>query len=122
MDTGRVGYAVKHKMKLFAEPFERMKNGEKTIEVRLNDEKRQLLQVGDSITFYKLPEETEVVIVTVLELLPYKNFEELYSSTPFTAFGCAGRSMAWMLERTYAIYTPEQEAAYGALGIRIRVE
>ena len=31
---------MKHEMKLNNEPFERIKNGTKTIEMRLNDEKR----------------------------------------------------------------------------------
>ncbi|MBB1548964.1 MAG: DUF3850 domain-containing protein [Clostridiales bacterium] len=31
---------MKHEMKLNNEPFERIKNGTKTIELRLNDEKR----------------------------------------------------------------------------------
>jgi ASC-1-like (ASCH) protein len=29
--------------------------------------------------------------------------------------------MKWMLEKTYEIYTKEQEEKYGALGIRIEV-
>ena len=35
---------MKHEMKLNNGPFERIKNGTKTIELRLNDEKRQLLK------------------------------------------------------------------------------
>ena len=31
---------MKHEMKLNNEPFERIKNGTKTIELRVNDEKR----------------------------------------------------------------------------------
>ena len=38
-----------HEMKLNNGPFESIKNGTKTIELRLNDEKRQLLKVNDII-------------------------------------------------------------------------
>ena len=38
-----------HKMKLNESPFERIKNGTKTIEFRLYDEKRQQVKVGDKI-------------------------------------------------------------------------
>ena len=38
-------------MKLNNGPFERIKNGTKTIELRLNDEKRQLLKIKDLIEF-----------------------------------------------------------------------
>ena len=42
---------MKHEMKLNNGPFERIKNGTKTIELRLNDEKRQLLKIKDLIEF-----------------------------------------------------------------------
>ena len=38
-------------MKLQLNPFEKIQSGTKTIELRLNDEKRQLLSVGDKIEF-----------------------------------------------------------------------
>ena len=41
---------MKHEMKLNNGPFERIKNGTKTIELRLNDEKRQLLKIN--INYY----------------------------------------------------------------------
>ena len=40
-----------HNMKLNASPFEKIKNGTKTIELRLNDEKRQQVKTGDFIEF-----------------------------------------------------------------------
>ena len=42
-----------HEMKLNENPFERMKNGPKTIEFRLNDEKRKKIKIGEKITFSK---------------------------------------------------------------------
>ena len=38
-----------HKMNLAAEPFEQIASGRKTIEMRLLDEKRQKLMIGDLI-------------------------------------------------------------------------
>lgn len=38
-------------MKLNNDPFNRIKNGSKTIELRLNDEKRSKLKVNDFIEF-----------------------------------------------------------------------
>lgn len=37
---------MKHEIKLNNGPFELIKNGTKTIELRLNDEKRQLLKIN----------------------------------------------------------------------------
>ena len=44
-----------YKMKLNESPFERIKNGTKTIEFRLYDEKRQQVKVGDQIEFSTCP-------------------------------------------------------------------
>ena len=43
-----------HTMKLDAEPFEKIKNGSKTVELRLFDEKRQKIKPGDIIEFFVL--------------------------------------------------------------------
>ena len=42
---------MKHEMKLHNGPFEKIKSGTKTIKLRLNDEKRQLLKIKDIIEF-----------------------------------------------------------------------
>ena len=40
-----------HRMKLKKSPFMKIKNNKKTVELRLNDEKRQKEHVGDFIEF-----------------------------------------------------------------------
>lgn len=40
-----------NQMKLKAVPFEMIENGTKTVELRLNDKKRQQIRVGDCIQF-----------------------------------------------------------------------
>lgn len=42
---------MNHKMSLRNKPFNNIKSGTKTIELRLYDEKRKLISVGDIITF-----------------------------------------------------------------------
>ena len=106
-------------MTLFEESFNKIKNKQKSIEVRLNDDKRQNIRVGDLITFYKLTEKTERITVKVLEIYTFENFEKLYSEFNFSLFGCQGYEMKRMIDETYAIYTKEQEKRYGALGIKI---
>ena len=53
---------MRHTMKLKEDPFERMKNGTKTIEFRLYDEKRRKIKVGDEIEFFKLPKLQERIL------------------------------------------------------------
>ena len=43
---------MNHKMKLQPKYYDFILNGTKRIEIRLNDEKRKTIKVGDTITFY----------------------------------------------------------------------
>ena len=56
-----------HQMKLKNDPFERIKSGKKTIEIRLYDEKRRKIKENDYIEFTNL-EDGEVIKVKVIKL------------------------------------------------------
>ena len=43
-----------HEMKLHPAPFDLIKSGRKTVEMRLNDEKRQLVRIKDCIRFVNM--------------------------------------------------------------------
>ena len=45
-----------HEMKLKPQYFDMVISGTKIYEIRLNDEKRRLIEVGDKINFKKEPE------------------------------------------------------------------
>lgn len=68
---------MRYEMKLQSSPFNKIKDGSKTIELRLNDEKRRLLKVNDTIVFTNLStlEKMEVIIKN---LYYFNSFEELY--------------------------------------------
>ena len=55
-------------MKLHAKYFEKIKNNEKTFEIRLNDEKRNLLCLNDLIKFSNR-ENNEELIVKIINLV-----------------------------------------------------
>lgn len=113
-----------HEMKLFEQPFELIRQGSKVVEIRLNDEKRQQVRIGDRIIFSKLPDGKETLTVRVSGLLHYETFRQFYEDLPAGLFGYpvgSEKSVEEMLESTYTIYTREQEKKYGALGIRIQM-
>jgi ASC-1-like (ASCH) protein len=60
-----------HTIKLQPHPFDKIKEGSKTIEVRLFDEKRRAMQLGDTIEFRREPEQSETVTVEIIGLLNY---------------------------------------------------
>ena len=105
-----------HKMKLNESPFERIKNGTKTIEFRLYDEKRRKIKVGDQIEFSKLPDLQEKLLVEVIELYREDTFEKLFRKlyTDEEEIKRKTRSM-------YEIYSQEKEQQYGILGIKIKI-
>ncbi|MGM7700650.1 ASCH domain-containing protein [Pseudalkalibacillus sp. Hm43] len=110
-----------HKMSLYEEYFDLMESGHKTIEIRLNDEKRRRIQIGDTIEFTKLPDQDETLQVDVIKLKHYQTFNELYEDLPYSKMGCAGWTLQELVDGTYEIYTPEQEKQYGVLAIEVRV-
>ena len=56
---------MEHIMKLYESSFEELKTGKKKREYRLNDEKRRLVRIGDTIRFLKLPNLDEEFVVDV---------------------------------------------------------
>ena len=64
-------------MNLHFNPFKLIKEGRKTIELRLNDEKRQKISKGDTIEFTNI-KTLEKIDVIVLDKIVYESFEELY--------------------------------------------
>ena len=102
------------KMKLNESPFERMKNGTKTIEFRLYDEKRQQIKVGDQIEFSKTPDLQEKLLVDVVELYREDTFENLFRKLYNDEEEIKRKTKAM-----YEIYSPEKEKEYGIIGIKI---
>ena len=61
-------------MKLKQEPFEQIKSGVKIWEVRLNDDKRKTIHIGDRILFKKLPDLLEGVLTKVVDIKHFNHF------------------------------------------------
>ena len=105
-----------HQMKLNDDPFERIKNGTKTIEFRLYDEKRRKVKIGDKIEFSKLPDLQEKILVDVLDLYTEPSFEELFEKLYEDKEIAKQKANAM-----YEIYSPENEKKYGVVGIKIKL-
>ena len=106
-----------HKMGLYEEPFQSIVAVKKVIEIRLNDEKRQAVQVDDLIEFTNLSTD-EQVIVRVLERQAFNDFQSLYENVSLEQIDCIGWTMN-DLKATYTIYSRESEKQFGALALTI---
>ena len=109
---------VTHQMKLQSSPFEKIKNGAKTIEIRLNDEKRQMLKVGDEIEFSLMTDPAQTIKTEVVGLEKFPTFKEMFTAYPAEEYGGEGQD-EW--ELMYKYYSPEEESKYGVLAIRIKI-
>lgn len=109
---------MKHEMKLNNGPFMNIKNGTKTIELRLNDEKRQLLKIKDLIEFTNR-ETLEQLLVEIENLYHYPSFEELYKHFDKVAMGYKEDEEADPKDME-EYYSKEEQEKYGVLGIEIK--
>lgn len=111
-----------HCMRLAPEPFKRIEDGTKTVDIRLNDEKRRRLRVGDVIRFESTEDPTDVLRTKVMGLHTFPSFSALYAALPLTALGYAPEELGTASpEDMRRYYTPEQEAQYGVLSIRLEI-
>lgn len=106
-------------MKLKTAPFEAIKSGKKDIELRLNDEKRQRLQLGDTITFSKLPDQTETIAAEVVGLLHYASFAALVED--FAPERVGGTDKTSIVEGMMEYYSKEEQTQSGVVGIKLKL-
>ena len=105
------------KMRLYHKPFAKIKAGTKTIEMRLNDEKRSQIQAGDEIEFTDLSD-GEKLVCAVKNIYKYPSFSELYQRHGKESIGYdygEDADPADMLE----IYSEENIRKYGVIGIEV---
>ena len=109
-----------HKMRLNNKPFSAIIDGKKTIELRLNDEKRQKVCVGDFIEFKNINAPGRLVTVRVTALHRYDSFEELFKVLPKEKCGFRADEEI-PADHMDSYYSPEKQKEYGALGIEFRL-
>lgn len=108
-----------HNMNLAPLPFKAISIGKKTIEMRLYDEKRSKINIGDEIEFENIDTHQKIKC-EVINLTRYKDFFELYSNFYKTTIGYDKNETA-NAEDMYIYYSPEQIQMYGVLAIEIKL-
>ena len=110
-----------HEMKLQPENFNFILNGTKRIEIRLNDEKRQNIKLGDKIKFLKEPDLNESFEAQVIGLLRYNSFEEMFKDYDISILSDKSMTKEELISVLEQFYTKEKQEKYGVLGIRIEL-
>jgi len=109
-----------HNMKLNPAPFALIKSGQKRIEMRLYDEKRAKIKVGDWIEFSNV-ETGEKLLCGVLNAYLYPTFEELYRHHDKISIGYTEGENADPKDML-AYYSREEIMRYGVVAIEIEVK
>ena len=110
-----------HEMSLKTSPFYRIKNGQKRVELRLLDEKRSKIRVGDRIVFSHAENADEKLFARVIGLHAYPDFDGVTADFFRSEMGFADRTeRVGDIMREY--YSDEDVKKYGALAIRIMLE
>jgi ASC-1-like (ASCH) protein len=99
------------------EPYNLIESGTKTIELRLYDEKRQKIKVGDTIEFINRVTE-EKIYTKVKALHLYDSFTELYKHFDKVSLGYRIDEEANPsdMEKYYPL---EEQEKYGVVGIEL---
>lgn len=108
-----------HKMNLWDDSFQKIKDGTKTIEMRLFDEKRSLISIGDIIEFTNV-KNIEILECVVTNLYRYKDFDELYKRHDKVSIGYAEDETAEPKDML-AYYSAEKIKNLGVIGIEIQL-
>ena len=108
-----------HEMKLHSSPFEKIKSGQKTIELRLYDEKRKQIKEGDIITFTNTSN-GEKMRATVKKLHRFDTFNELYQTLPLLLCGYTTEDVDKAHPSDMELYySVEEQKKYGVVGIEL---
>lgn len=111
-----------HEMKLHAGPFAMIVSGRKTIELRLWDEKRRQIQVGDRIRFTCSDDPVRSFETTVTALHLFPSFAALYQALPLDQCGYLPEELSSASPADMDVYYPaEKQAKYGVVGIQLNL-
>ena len=108
-----------HYMKLRPHPFAMIESGKKTIELRLLDEKRRQIALGDTLIFINTDSGAQIVCI-VKNLYVFARFEELYRALPLDSCGYLPEEIPHASAKDMEqYYTVQEQAQYGVIGIEI---
>lgn len=112
---------MEHKMKLQSKYYDFILNGTKRIEIRLFDEKRKQINIGDTIKFLKEPNLTENFSAEVIGLLRYSTFSDMFKDFDISILADKSMTKIELMNTLEQFYTKEEQTKYGVLGIRIEI-
>lgn len=106
-----------HYLTLNEQPYNLIKSQKKVVELRLYDERRQKIQIGDIITFSK-KDSNESISAKVLKLHLYKDFVDLFNNIDKAKLGYNEAQIADPTDMEI-YYSKENISLYGVIVIEL---
>ena len=110
-----------HEMKLQPEYYNYILHGTKRVEIRLNDEKKRNIKLGDKIKFLKEPDLNEYFNAKITELLYYIFFGEMIKNLDISVLTNSSMTKEELVSTLEQFYPKEKQQKYGVLGIRVEL-
>ena len=109
-----------HQMNLHDNPFSSIKAGTKDIEMRLYDEKRRKINIGDEIEFTNNVTGEKVTVV-VVNIHVFETFDEMYLSFNKIRLGYKENEQAKSTDMS-KFYNEEEIRQFNVVGIEIKLK
>ena len=101
--------------------FDIIVNKDKNIEIRLNDEKRRKLKVGDTLVFLKRPDDIEKISATVTNLVYFDNFSDVTNYYDMKRIYLDNTSKEDYINLMKRFYSDEEVSKYGVVAIEFKL-
>ena len=102
--------------------FDIVENESKNVEIRVNDEKRRKLSVGDKLVFVKRPDDIESISGKVTKLVYFNNFNEVVDNYSMERIYLKDSSKDDFVNLMKRFYSDEVVESYGVVAIEFELD
>ena len=101
--------------------FDIIVNKDKDVEIRLNDEKRRKLKIGDTLVFLKRPDDIESISATVTNLVYFDSFIDVTNYYDMKRVYLDNTSKEDYINLMKRFYSDEEVSKYGVVAIEFKL-
>ena len=101
--------------------FDIVDSGTKDVEIRLNDEKRRQLHVGDTLVFLRRPDDIDSIKATITNLVYLNSFEDVFNKYEMKRVYLENTSKEDYINLMKRFYSDEEVSKYGVVGIEFKL-
>ena len=107
-----------HKLNVKEKYYNMLKSGNKTIELRLFDEKRRKIKIGDTIEFSNNSDVDDKFTAQVINLYKASNFEELCENINCCDAGFSSNEE--LIDVLEEFYLKDKQREFGVIGYKMK--